>query len=202
MHSTMKVAAVLLGGIFLSLAPQAQATSTTLAVGDSHTVGYVNPGVDFGDSEIPGYVNPFVTMALGDSQNANYANHDNTWVRSLNSFPLTLVADGGYPSHGNVTAFNIVSGNEYLVAKYDGPNGGLEVWYIGNLSGHINIPATAAGTLFGQPSDNQFGLSGTWVLNGAPPGVPTPPGVPDGGATVLLLGAALTGLGMLRRKLN
>jgi len=197
----MKVAAVVLGGILLGLAPQSKATVTTLAVGDSHAVGYVNPGVDFGDDVIPGYVNPFVTMGLGDSQTANYANHDNTWVRSLNSFPLTLVADGGYPSRGNITSFNLTSGNEYLVAKYDGPNGGLEVWYIGNLSGRIYIPATAAGTLFGQPSDTQYGLSGTWVLNGTPPGLP-PTGVPDGGATVLLLGAALSGLGLIRRKLK
>jgi hypothetical protein len=196
MNPIMKIGAVVMGGMLLGLAPQAKATVTALGVGDSHAVGYVNPGVDFGDSVIPGYVDPFVTMALGDSQTGNYANHDQTWVRSLTAFPLTTVASGGYPSQGTITSFNIVSGNEYLVAKYDGPNGGLEVWYVGNLSGTITIPQGAPGTDFGQTSDNLLGLSGTWVLNG------TPGSVPDGGATVLLLGAALSGLGLIRRKLK
>ena len=74
----------------------------------------------------------------------------------------------------------------YLLAKYDGPNYGTEVWYVGDLSGLITIPATAGG----------YGLSG-WMLFG--PGVS---GVPDGGTTAMLLGAALGALGMARRFLK
>jgi hypothetical protein len=74
----------------------------------------------------------------------------------------------------------------YLFAKYDGPNYGSEVWYVGDLSGIISIPATAG----------RYGLSG-WTLFG--PGVP---GVPDGGTTAMLLGAALGVLGMARRVLK
>lgn len=193
----VRILAVLtVAGLVVGLAPIAKAIPTTLTINDSQTVGYVTPGVDFGDGDIPGYVNPFVSMALGSSFSQFYANHNNMWVRSMNSFPLTLVAAGGYPSQGTITSFNIVPGNEYLVAKYDGPNAGLEVWYIGNLSGTVNIPATAPGTDFGQTMDNPFGLSGTWVLNGPPPGVP------DGGATLLLLGAGLSALGLIRRKLK
>ena len=76
--------------------------------------------------------------------------------------------------------------HSYLWAKYDGPNDKAEVWYVGDLSGIITIPA----------SDNGYGLSG-WTLFG--PGVP---GVPDGGTTAMLLGAALGALGMARRFLT
>ena len=55
-----------------------------------------------------------------------------------------------------------------------------EVWYVGNLSGVITIPGD--------------GLSG-WTLFG--PGIAG--AVPDGGTTVMLLGAALGVLGVARR---
>jgi hypothetical protein len=71
---------------------------------------------------------------------------------------------------------------DYLFAHYGGPGGGT-VWFIGNLSGLISIPQIGFG----------HGLSG-WALFG--PGVV---GVPDGGATVMLLGAALGMLGVARR---
>ena len=64
-----------------------------------------------------------------------------------------------------------------------GPGGTGEVWYVGDLSGVINIPSVAFG----------HGLSG-WALFTAPGGA-----VPDGGATVMLLGAALGMLGLVRR---
>jgi hypothetical protein len=71
----------------------------------------------------------------------------------------------------------------YLFAKYDGPNYGSEVWYVGDLSGIITIPSKAGG----------YGLSG-WTLFG-----PGGPGVPDGGTTAMLLGVALSVLGVVRR---
>ena len=57
-----------------------------------------------------------------------------------------------------------------------------EVWYVGDLSGMITIPGNAF----------RYGLSG-WALFTAPTGVP------DGGATVTLLGLALADLGVVRR---
>jgi hypothetical protein len=74
----------------------------------------------------------------------------------------------------------------YLFAKYDGKNAGAEVWYVGGIIGILTIPA------FGLPGQH-YGLSG-WTLFG--PGVPS---VPDGGATIMLLGAALGALGIARR---
>jgi hypothetical protein len=73
---------------------------------------------------------------------------------------------------------------DYLFAHYGGPGGGFaEVWYVGNLSGSISIPAIGFG----------HGLSG-WALFTAPGGA-----VSDGGTTAMLLGAALGALGLVRR---
>src|SRR5262249_11742812 len=88
---------------------------------------------------------------------------------------------------GTGTSVDLGSGlYTYLFAKYDGPNQGSIVWYVGNLSGTITIPG-----FWGQ-----YQLSG-WTLFG--PGVP---GVPDAGTTAMLLGAALGALGMARRFLK
>jgi hypothetical protein len=75
----------------------------------------------------------------------------------------------------------------YLFAKYDGQNDNSVVWNITGLTGVLTIPG------FGP---NGYGLSG-WILFNQ-----TAPGVPDGGTTVMLLGAALGALGMARRFLK
>ena len=71
----------------------------------------------------------------------------------------------------------------YLLAKYDGPNGGDEVWNVQGLTGLMTIPLTGFG---------QYGLSHFTLFGGGTQ-------VPDGGTTAALLGAALAGMGFLRR---
>ena len=154
--------------------------SINLAIGDAHELGFVNFGIPSGDSDRLTYVNHLVGMALGTSDKAD----GQTYFRSNNAFsPMPQAVLGGLVD-GTSTTINLGSGlYTYLFAKYDGPNYGSEVWYVGDLSGMITIPATAGG----------YGLSG-WTLFG--PGVP---GVPDGGITAMLLGTALGALGLARR---
>jgi hypothetical protein len=78
-------------------------------------------------------------------------------------------------------------GFTYLLAKYDGPHGVSEVWNVQGLTGIVEIPDSLGIGL---------GLS-HWTLFG-----PGTPGVPDGGTTAMLLGAALGSLGMARRFLK
>src|SRR5438309_5693342 len=155
-------------------------SAKALTIGDAHELGFVNFGIPSGDADRLTYVNHLVGMALGTSDKAD----GQTYFRSNNSFsPLPQAVLGGL-ADGTSTTINLGTGlYTYLFAKYDGPNYGSEVWYVGNLSGTITIPATAGG----------YGLSG-WTLFG--PGVP---GVPDGGTTAMLLGAALSVLGVARR---
>jgi hypothetical protein len=114
-------------------------------------------------------------MALGTSDSGDGQNY----TRSNNDFgPL---APAVFALNGSGTSVDLGSGYLYLFAKYDGPNYGSEVWYVGNLSGVQTIPATAGG----------YGLSGWTLFNGA--------AFPDSGSTVAFLGVALAAVELLRR---
>jgi hypothetical protein len=169
--------------------------ASALTIGDNQELGKVFFGEPSGDDNRTAYVNAMIGLTLGDSTHVIYPGkgHDNLVTRSSNDFgPLPGPAVLGL--NGSTTTIDLGSGlYSYLFAKYDGPNGGVEVWYVGNLSGNITIPSFG----FGPPGTTQYGLSG-WTLFG--PG--TPPGVPDGGTTVMLLGTALGALGMARRFLK
>ena len=151
-----------------------------LTIGDNQELGFVEFGIPSGDDFRTIYVNHLIGMALGTSDMAD----GQTYFRSNNDFgplpqPAVLALNG--------TGTTIDLGTDlysYLFAKYDGPNYGSEVWFVGNLSGIITIPATGGG----------YGLSG-WTLFGPGGGGQ----VPDGGTTVMLLGAALGALGIARR---
>ena len=162
-----------------SAIPHALPPSVGLAIGDAHELGFVEFGIPSGDQDRTNYVNHLIGMALGTTDQAL----GQTFTRSNNDFgPLPTAV---FALNGTGTTINLGAGGlyTYLFAKYDGPNYGSEVWYVGDLSGIITIPATAGG----------YGLSG-WTLFG-----PGTPGVPDGGTTVMLLGTALGVLGIARR---
>jgi hypothetical protein len=153
--------------------------ANALTIGDDHELGFVEFGIPSGDQDRTNYVNHLIGMALGTTEVAL----GQTFTRSMNDFgPLPTAV---FDHNGTGTSIDLGAGGlyTYLFAKYDGPNYGSEVWYVGDLSGIITIPATAGG----------YGLSG-WTLFG-----PGGNGVPDGGTTVMLLGAALGALGMARR---
>ena len=153
--------------------------ASALTIGDSQELGKVFFGIPSGDDARTNYVNHLVGMALGTSDSAL----GQTFERSNNSFGTLPTAI--FALNGTSTTIDLGSGlYSYLFAKYDGPNYGSEVWFVGNLSGIITIPATAGG----------YGLSG-WTLFGPGGGGQ----VPDGGTTVMLLGAALGALGIARR---
>jgi len=149
-----------------------------LTIGDAQELGFVNFGIPSGDADRTLYVNHLIGMSLGATDLAD----GQTYTRSNNVFsPLPTAV---FSLNGTSTTIDLGTGlYTYLFAKYDGPNYGSEVWYVGNLSGIITIPATGG----------QYGLSG-WTLFD-----PTGTTVPDGGTTVMLLGAALGTLGMARR---
>lgn len=153
------------------------ASATSLTIGDSQELGFVNFGIPSGDADRTAYVNHLIGMAPGSSDVAL----GQSFTRSNNVFGALPTAV--FALNGTSTTIDLGTGlYSYLFAKYDGPNYGSEVWYVGNLSGVITIPAQGG----------KYGLSG-WTLFG--PGT----SVPDGGATVMLLGAALSTLGIARR---
>ena len=160
------------------------ANALALQIGDSHELGFVNY-VPAGDNARLAYVNQLIGMAAG-SQGDFFGRH---FTRSGNVFAQLpqAVLNGAVknPSGNNVVNLGTGGLYTYLLATYSS-NSRTEVWYVGDLGGTITIPLSASG----------YGLSG-WMLFG--PGVP---GVPDGGATAMLLGAALVALGVVRRHLK
>jgi protein with PEP-CTERM/exosortase system signal len=92
----------------------------------------------------------------------------------------------------------------YLVVAYDGANSGVAIWDIAGLTGNITFAAyafpelnglgpTETGNLLNGGGIQQYRITSWTLLN--------PTSAPDGGATVMLLGAALGALGMVRRYL-
>jgi len=170
----------LLSAAFCAVMLAFSSSAHALTIGDAHELGFVNYGIPSGDSDRLTYVNHLVGMTPGTSDKAD----GQTYFRSGNSFgPLPQAVLAGVVDCTSTTINLGAQGTfTYLFAKYDGPNYGSEVWYVGDLSGKITIPATAGG----------YALSG-WTLFG------TGAGVPDGGTTAMLLGAALGVLGIARR---
>jgi hypothetical protein len=159
-----------------------------LSVGDQHELGQVRPPTPEGDGFITQYVNLMIGLSLGGSSQIIIGPHTITVSRSMNDFgPLSSPATLALRGVGTNINLGAQGTYSYLFAHYGGPGGGFaEVWYVGNLSGSIIIPATGLG----------HGLSG-WALFTGPLGT-----VPDGGMTVMLLGASLGALGMARRFLR
>ena len=182
--------------VILTSAPEAQATrhplppSPALAFDDSHVVGTVTPGAPANPASVADYINFMITLGLGQTVVHDFGQPEGvqTVARSNNTFgSLPNVSAAGAVS-GTGTTIDLGAGGvfTYLFAKYDGQNDLSFVWNVADLSGIISIPAL--GPL-------GHGLSG-WILFGGGQGVP------DGGSTVMLLGAALGALGMARRYLK
>ena len=160
-----------------------------LAFDDTHVVGTVTPAAPADPVSRASYINFMIALAPGGS--GTFSGQSIT--RSTNLFANLPQADANIIAQSTPnnpeTTIDLGAGGvySYLFAKYDGPNDLSQVWYVGDLSGIITIPAD--GPL-------GYGLSG-WILFGPGGGN----GVPDGGTTVMLLGAALGALGMARRYL-
>jgi len=91
--------------------------------------------------------------------------------------PLTFTIDLGAGGAG-----------DYLIAGWDGPQGVHAVYDIAGLTGLIDLVNDV-------PGFSAKGLSNYWLSDGT-----TPPSVPDGGATMALLGFGLVGLESFRRR--
>jgi hypothetical protein len=162
--------------------------ASALTFNDANDMGQVLFGIPSGDSDRVIYTNHIINMALNTTDSANGQTYQRSGANpgpGVGFYPAAIFALDGTGTTINLGPTAGVY--QYLFAKYDGINAGSEVWYVGNLSGSITIPANG---LFGQ----NYGLSGWTLFTGG--GVP---GVPDGGTTVMLLGVALGALGMARR---
>lgn len=150
---------------------------TSLTVGDSKYLGQLITGTG-GNAARTAYVN----YMIGMNPNTSGLFMSQFFTRSTNNFGTLPTAT--FALNGTSTNISLGTGlYSYLFAKY---NGISYVWYVGNLTGNINIPFITLG-----------GLLEGWTLFSV-----GGQGVPDGGTTVMLLGAALGALGVARRFLK
>jgi hypothetical protein len=157
-----------------------------LASGDQHELGQVLPGTLGGDADREQYVNFMIGLSLGGSDHVMINGQDSLVTRSNNDFgallsPATLALTG----EGMRVNLGTQSMYDYLLVRYHGRNDVSEVWHVGDLTGRIMIPAIRG----------EHGLP-SWALFTS-----GPESVPDGGATVMLLGTALCALGVARHYL-
>jgi hypothetical protein len=116
----------------------------------------------------------------------------NAWnsANPSNQLPVPVSTGEKDSSGPNATG---LSGFTYAVLHYGtgpggaNPGGGLEVWDLNGASS-FDFPANGSGP-------NGFGGFSSIRLYDANPNL-----VPDGGTTVVMLGAVISGLGLLRRK--
>lgn len=173
-------------GLALS-ATNADAITVTLEVGDAYYVGSVIPGIPPSEEQQAAYINQLVSMGpgqtttIGDNDFSTVDGIDCSDCPDANDEGTSKVEDGSFSDI-------LVNGWTYIIAKYDQEDGGSFVWYLGDLSStdFVTLPSEMGGhdishyTLFksGQPQT-----------------------IPDGGATLGLLGLAMLGLGYLRRRM-
>jgi hypothetical protein len=171
-----------------SAIPRPLPPNIALAFNDSHVVGTVTPATPANAADVADYINFMISLAPNGSGTFNNPPHSQSITRSGNLFGSLPSASAAGSLFGTSTTINLGAGGfTYLFAKYDGQNDLSLVWNVAGLSGIVTIPAD--GPL-------GHGLSGWRLFPGGGQGVP------DGGATVMLLGAALGSLGMLRRYLK
>lgn len=196
----------MLAGVCL-VATGARAATITLTVDPNlppgttpFVLGAANPGAPASQADEVIYITGILALPLGGTGTAGA----DAIYRSLNVFsPLpapTIPASPPFQGVSGTGTTFVDQGYTYLAAKYDGPNGGTEVWYLGGIASGttITIPANAFGD-----GNNQYGLSGWNFFTPTPdnPNFPPQGRLPDGSSTLALLGFAIVGVETLRRKI-
>jgi hypothetical protein len=181
----MKIKQLLTGGILgvalLTLVPGASAITLDLSSADY--LGLETPGHPADAASVAGYINELITLSVSTTATVG----GNFYSRSANVFSPLDTAVPGTDFGMAPTSVTLDGSQEYLSAHYG--NGEQVIWYVLGLSGTFDVMQTGG-------ADGN-GLSG--VL-GFTDGNST--NVPDGGSTVMLLGAALSGLGLVARRLK
>jgi hypothetical protein len=191
---------------------QAQATTLDLqnsmhwTTNDSYLIGTVIPGA----KDPPGQAARDAAMAntlLGmatPSQTGTWLDKDNP-LYSRTTWPgggpaatgVNAVLSGSISGGGLTLTITLTQTFRYLVVTYDGQNAGTAVFDVSSLqvgdqivlSRYAYPDADNHGDLL--QDDGQYLMTHWTLLN--------PTSVPDGGATVMLLGVALGAVGLVRR---
>ena len=189
------IAVVCALGLVALTATKAAAIDITLTFTDAYYVGQIVDGIPSSVADEMGYISDLITLAPGAPPTAIPPSTETyNRLNSTNNGPFpdpnTLIGTKFDMRDGWPTSLISVNGVTYILAKYDAhnPGAGAYVWL---LTGLLPVDTVTLPTL----SPGGYGIS-HYTVFGA---VPT---VPDGGATLMMLGGALVGLGALRRRFS
>lgn len=187
------MATVALACIMAIVLGATNAQATILTVGDSYYLGRISDGAPADPSNEVLYINSLLALAAGALATPCPSATSENCDRVNSSFDATSSPQAVTPGNQRVefnddyngSAFD-VTGFTYLLAKYDGrnPGAGSYVWVVSGLTS-VSIPTML-------PGPDKYNLSHYSLYN--------PVSVPDSGMTVMLLGGALAGLEVLRRR--
>lgn len=179
----------------VAMAPTASAVA--LGYSDDHYVGQITPGTPANEASEAVYAQYLVDLVNGvESDTTDVAfigipTHQNFNPDPGSALPSPLPDFGPAGSHvttgsgaNDISGTYDITGYQYLYAYYGNGAGDSgkdgQVWYVGDLSGDVTIPTKA--------------LSGVLLGGGT--------SVPDGGATLALLGVGVLGVSALRRRFS
>jgi hypothetical protein len=158
-----------------------------------NTIGSVTPGTETSTAANSAYIYALIFRNNNDTTSSPYDLAGTTYSLNVDTGttlpfpdPLGTVDTGAVGGDDSVD----VTGFEYLIIKYGGAKGSALVFNVAGLVGDVTVPDTGV----------TGGNANKYLLFNSVAGTPTR--VPDGGATAMLLGVGLFGIGALRRKLK
>ncbi len=163
-------------------------SASALTINDPGVVGTFNPGT----TGNPPSAEAAWLQQLLDLPNSSDVVIDGVQYMTRTTPPdYSGTIDASDLSKDDSGGTSVPAGWEWVVGKYDGPNAGYVAWYIGGAA--VTLPQYPAELFTSNPT--QYELSHWTAFNRTD----NPPSVPDGGSTVLLLGAGLAALSLARR---
>lgn len=190
---TVKIPKTIIAGCLLAGVLAMASNASALSINDGYYVGQISPGTPASEANEAEYAQYLIDLFNGvvtDSTDVDLSGPTNqNFTETTGGLTGPLPAFGGPGAHlttgtgaNDTSGTYDVTGVLYLYAYYG--NGGTpddgQLWYVSDLQGSVSIPTQS--------------LSHVTLGGGT--------SVPDAGATMVLFGAGLLGVGALRRRLS